>query len=235
MLRYYNLPFLLRGSEKSMGQYTKQDAIRIVNSCALKYKENLSGKNLLFLCQNKHGCAKLLEFSFDANNFLHLTGLKLKERKEVQPISARKFYDMCLNHKLSPSDFEFAKDGTTQLKLEILPSLISKNLSAKMIGDYNSMNPKLMTDKIAGNTTACMGFVGTEPSGRFVPNTVLKLDIRDCITNQLRVVAVYRKEQSEDEYAEVTYRAKKIEWDKIQYPEAYRYLASLNPVPEVIG
>ena len=218
-----------------MGRYTKEDAIRIVTTCAQKYKENLSGKNLLFLCQDKHGCTKFLEFSFDASNFLHLTGLKLKVSKKKQPISAKKFYDMCLNHQLSPSDFDFAEDGTTQLKLEILPRLISKNLSANMIGDYNSRNPKLMTDKLAGNTTACMGFIGTEPSGRFVPNTVLKLDMRDCITNLLRVVAVYRKKQSDTEYAEATYFAKKIEWDKIQYPEEYRYLESMNPAPEAVG
>ena len=72
------------------------------------------------------------------------------------------------------NDFEFAKDGTTQLKLEVMPRLISKNLSATMICDYNSRNPKLVTDKLAGSTAACMEFVTTGPADRYVPNTVLK-------------------------------------------------------------
>ena len=216
-----------------MGKYTKAEAIKVVTECARLYKEKLVGKNLLFLCMNKHGGVNCLEFSFDASNFLHLTGFKLNKRNGSQPISAKQFYDMCLNHKLSPSDFEFAKDGTTPLKLEILPQLISKNLSAKMIGDYNSGKPKLVTDKLAGNTTACMGFIGTAPTGRFVPNTVLKMDMRNSIKNQLRVVAVYRKEQSDAEYQEVTYRAKKIEWDHIQYPAEYQYLAAMDPASKV--
>ncbi len=84
-----------------------------------------------------------------ATNFLHLTGLKVKKHKynadgientndSDDTISAKEFYEKCLAHRLSASDFEFARDGTTPLKLDVLPRLISKNLSATMIGDYNS-------------------------------------------------------------------------------------------------
>lgn len=103
------------------------------------------------------------------------------------------------------NDFEFAKDGTTLLKLEVLPRLISKNLSATMIGDYNSRNPKPVTGKLAGSTAACIGFVTTGPADRYVTNTVLKIDIRDYINNQVRVLAVYRKSMDADLYEEATY------------------------------
>ena len=145
-----------------MGQYTKEQAIKIVVTCAEAYKENLASKNLLFICQDKHKRTSAIEFSFDASNFLHLTGLKIKKKKRGSEesddaISAKEFYEKCIAHRLSVSDFEFAKDGTTPLKLDVLPKLISKNLSATMIGDYNSRNPKLVTDKLAGSTAACMG------------------------------------------------------------------------------
>lgn len=217
-----------------MGQYTKAQATSIVVACAEQYRENLANKNLLFICQDKHKRITAIEFSFDASNFLHLTGLKVKKHKYKghdtdDAISAKDFYEKCLAHRLSVNDFEFAKDGTTQLKLEVLPRLISKNLSATMIGDYNSRNPKLVTDKLAGSTAACMGFVTTGPAERYVPNTVLKIDIRDYISNQVRVLAVYRKSMDADLYEEATYYAKKIDWETIEYPEPYNYLPKPEP------
>lgn len=170
-----------------------------------------------------------IEFSFDASNFLHLTGLKVKKARGDAAdadgaLSAKEFYERCLAHRLRTTDFEFAKDGTTPLKLDVLPTLISKNLSATMIGDYNSRNPKLVTDKLAGGTAACMGFVPTGTKPRYVPNTILKVDIRNYIRNQARVIAVYCKPASEAQYTEATYFVKKVDWDAIQYPEEYAYL-----------
>ncbi len=55
---------------------TKKDAMAIVFSCATKYKENLVGHSLLFLCQDKHKRIYFLEVTFDISNFLHLTGFK---------------------------------------------------------------------------------------------------------------------------------------------------------------
>lgn len=54
-----------------------------------------------------------------------------------------------------------------------------KNLSADTIGDYATLSPKLYTDKLAGSTKACMGFIKTSNSSRYVPNTILKEDTRD--------------------------------------------------------
>lgn len=224
-----------------MARYTKEQAIRVVVACAEEYQKNLVNKNLLFLCMDKHKRVHAIEFSFDASNFLHLTGLKVKqirykEKHEDDAISAIDFYEKCLAQRLRTSDFEFAKDGTTPLKLDVLPRLISKNLSATMIGDYNSRNPKLVTDKLAGGTAACMGFVPTGPSERYVPNTVLKIDIRAYIRNQMRVIAVYRKPMNVSQYEEITYAAKKIDWDVIEFPDQYTYLPKPahrdEPLPE---
>lgn len=144
-------------------------------------------------------------------------------------MSAKEFYEKCLAHRLRTSDFEFSNDGTTPLKLDILPALISKNLSATMVGDYNSRNPKLVTDKLAGGTAACMGFVPTGSKQRYVPNTTLKVDIRDYIRNQARVIAIFRKPMDSERYEEATYFAKKVDWDAVTYPAEYAYL--LKPAP----
>lgn len=208
-----------------MGAYTKQDAIRIVTNCAEQYNINLVNKNLLILCMDKHRNVTYIEVSFEASNFMHLTGLKLSKKSETEKMSPLDFYERCLSHNLSPNDFEFANDGTSFLKLDVLPKLITKNLSASMIGDYNSCTPKLYTDKLVGGVKACIGFLSLED--KYVPNTVLKVDIRDYVARTLQVIAIYRKDKSSDKYDEITYKQSKIDWEIVKYPDEIMYLMNL--------
>ena len=191
--------------------YTKEQAITIVSTCAKSYQENLVDRSLLFVCMDKHKRISCVEFTFDVSNFLHLTGLKLKNAIDANgkeyKLSATDFYHKCL---------------------DVLPLVINKNLSAGMIGDYNSMNPRLYTEKLVGGVKACVGFVLTAPSGRYVPNTVLKVDIRDYVTNTARVIAVFRKSKADELYAELTYKAKNVDWSSVQYPKEFAYLPSLQ-------
>lgn len=203
----------------------KKDALSIVFSCAAEYQKNLAGRNLLFVCMDKHRKTYCLEVTFDAGNFLHMTGL----RTEASGISARQFYHKCLDHRLSEQDFEFSKDGTTPLKMLVLPKLVQKNLSANMAGNYNSSQPRLYTEKIAGGVKACIGFVRDKGCGRYVPNTVLEGDIRDRVQQADRIILTYRKMRKDAAYSEIVYSAKKIDWTQIELPEEYRYL----PLPKV--
>lgn len=219
-----------------MRKYTKAEAIEIVVSCAETYSRELLNKSLLFVCQDKHNRVMCMEFFFYDRNFLHLTGLKMKkrtskEKNSGESQSSKDFFYNCLSHTVSPDDFEFSPDGTTPLKLGILPHLVSKNLSANIIGDFSSPRPKLYTEKLAGGTKGCMGFLVDGVSNQYVPNTVLNEDIRNIVSDWARVIIVYRKEISEERYSEITYAAKKIDWDKIAFPEAYTYL----PKPLLIG
>lgn len=203
-----------------MRKYTKEEAIAIAVRCAEQYREELEGKSLLFLCTDKHKKIIPLEVSFYGNNYMHLTGLKTNK------LFANDFYQKCLDHKLSPSDISFSEDGTTQLKLEVLPAVIAKHLKATMIGDYHSGRPRLYTEKIAGSIHACMGFVLDPKIQEYVPNTVVKEDVRDMVKAALRVVAVYRKESSALRYEERTYLAKKTDLSSLEFPEELLYLKS---------
>lgn len=199
---------------------TKKEAMAIVFSCAPLYKENLVGRSLLFVTTDKHKSVHCLEVTFDVSNFLHMTGFKVKRAE----ISARHFFNLCYDKRLTEADFEFAADGTTEMKMCVLPGLMKKNLSAKMLGDYNMSQPKLYTDKIAGSISACMGFVRDGGEGRFVPNTVLEGDIRSKVKSADRIVATYRKKHDEKQYSEIVFTAKKVEWEKLILPEEYSYL-----------
>lgn len=199
---------------------TKKEALSVVFSCATLYQDNLVGRTLLFVSMDKHKHVHCIEVSFDASNYLHLTGFKLRH----SAISANNFFDRCCDRRLAEDDFDFASDGTTEMKMRVLPSVVNKNLSAKMLGEYNGRGPRLYTDKLAGSISACIGFVATGSSGRYVPNTMLEGDIRTMTNGADRIIATYRKKSSEERYSEIVYLAKKVDWSKITLPDEYSYL-----------
>lgn len=201
----------------------KSEAQKILFECAGLYRDNLNDCNLLFLCTDKHKNVSTLEVQFMTTGFMHLTGVKFQKGRA----GAGAFYDKCINRRLGTDEFEMSSDGTTEMKLRILPLLFRKNLSANMVGDFSARAPVLVTEKLAGGVKGCMGFVLDEETGYFAPNTVLNLDIRAYMTNQLRIVATFRKKKREDRYVEIVYLAKKIDLRELRFPEKYTYLLRL--------
>ena len=199
----------------------KEEALKILFKSAQLYKENLVNNNLLFRCMDKHKRTSSLTIQFATTGFLHLTGVKFNDRKSM---SSGEFFDKCLKRRLSLDEFELAKDGTTEKKLQILPLLFSKNLSATIVGDFSARTPVLVTDKLVGDVKGCIGFVYEQTTGFYAPNTVLNLDIRTYISNQLRIIATYRKKKTDSGYEEIVYAAKKIDWEKIKYPQGFEDL-----------
>lgn len=113
MLRHCNLPLNIftdfRGH--NMAKYTKQQAISIITDCAVKYKENLDGYQLLFILKDKHKHISSLEVSFNPYNFLHLTGIKLADKTTViKHLQGTIYIDFqCRCQPLRLSLFLFAK------------------------------------------------------------------------------------------------------------------------------
>ena len=77
-------------------KYTKKEAVSIVITADRLYKDNLSGKRLLFIVTDKHKNVSSLEVGFDASNFHHLTGLKLTNKTW----SHLDFYNFCIDGRL---------------------------------------------------------------------------------------------------------------------------------------
>ena len=194
---------------------TKDDVVRIIINCAKMYDKNLNEHNLLFIVTDKTGNLSTYEMIFLPNNFMHMCGVKFREGKKLDAFT---FYNRCLNHRLSPDDFELAEDGTTEMKLRVLPSLLTTNLSANMLGDYIGNKPMLFTDKLAGGSRGCIGFVN-RIKNFYVPNTVLNVDIRDVIKDKKRIIITYRKHKNERKYQEIVYKAKNIDWNNFKYPD----------------
>lgn len=154
--------------------------------------------------KSKENRIEIIEAMFKKENFFHLTGLKIKN----QNISSSLFYQMCLNHKLSLKDFEF-KDKTTNLKLEILPQIIKIEKLANQIGAFANSGKLLKTDILVGTTrNSCLGLKFIEKNQIYVPNTVLKEDIRKITTKRNRIIAILKKDLRQNKYEKIPYIAK---------------------------
>ena len=182
----------------------KNEAAQIITSCAKLYNENLENKNFLFVFNDKNNI-QYLETVFLPRNYKHLTGVESSPKK----IQSSNFYNLCLSGRLSPDDFELHKNGTTEMKLSVLPQVMNIHKNAKMIGDFNSIKFELVTEKIIGTITACVGFVCD--NNFYVPNTVLREDTRTVVENSAkRIIAIFQKEIQEQQYSINTYLAKGI-------------------------
>lgn len=178
------------------------EAIRIITESAHQYHTHLENKNILFINQNKSNY-DYIETCFLPRNFMHLTGVIVDKSK----ISSNYFYKKCLSNALSPKDFDIAQNGTTEMKLTILPQLMKIKINAKMLADYDNTKSVLITQKMIGTVTACMGFVLDKDY--YIPNTALKEDIRDItIKPQKRIVLIMEKHILENQYSTVSYQAK---------------------------
>ena len=184
---------------------TKEEAIGIINKCALEYKRNLSNKSILFITTTGRTSA-CFEALFMPQNFKHLTGVRSK-------LSGSDFFDLAVRNRISPKDISLANDGTTDLKMDILPQLMKIHLTARMVGDYDQSKSLLITDKIAGTVTAAMGF--TLAKGVYLPNTALKKDVREITIQATRrkIAAIFIKPRGCGLYKHLSYIAKGITID----------------------
>lgn len=191
----------------------------------LEGNRNLENKNLLFLYSENHHAATL-ETCFLPRHFMHLTGVDAPSyiHKSVA------FYEACLGNRLSPDSFEIKLDGTTEMKLQVLPQLMKIQHTARMLGNYNSSKTYLHTEKLVGGQAACLGFV--KEVDFYSPNTAIREDLRHLVyPAAFRVYATFAKYSEESVYTHLCYLAKKLTLaDKILKEAAERHNIDLSTI-----
>jgi len=206
-----------------MAATSKEKAVGIIHNSAVLYDNNLSGKNILFVAIDNNNSPICYEMLFLPQNFLHLTGMRTSLNSEA-------FYRAALNKGLSPSSIEYDPGGTSELKIEILPRIMTIHTTARMIGVYDNSRPLLIADKFAGTVTMAMGFVSI--NGQYIPNTSLKIDVRDITekATRQRIVAILSKQRSDSLYNQLTYIAKGMAIDDDVFATTLRdKVDKLNP------
>lgn len=186
---------------------SKEETLKKVINLAMLYEQILRNKKLLFITKSKKTEIETIEVMFKKENFFHLTGLSLKNKN----ISSSLFYQSCLNHKLSVEEFKI-KNTITNLKLEVFPQIIRIELLANQIGEFSNSGNLLKTDVLVGTTrNAVLGLKFIQKNNIYVPNTVLKEDIRKITAKRNKIIAILKKDLKQKEYANFTYIAKNIE------------------------
>lgn len=177
-----------------------KEIIDIVVEMAQKYQKNLENKNILFVYLNRiNKKIEYTETKFLSRNFLHLTGLFFLKKQ------SNYFYKLCINHKLKSNDIQIKNKRTLLMKLEVLNNLIALDKKTKILGIFNHSKEKLHTELIIGNINWCLGLV--EENGYYVPNSLLKEDIRNMVIVPHRIVCIMAKNIKDNKYKDIRYLA----------------------------
>ena len=193
----------------------KRDALKILFESAEFYYKNLLNNNFLIV-YNEGQSLNFIETIFLKRNFYHLTGVNYKYSTKTNNASID-FFNFCLSKKLPFSDFEFNGRGTTVLKLDIIKDTLNIMKTCKMIGDFDKNRPFLCTNKIAGNISACIGFIKSDIDQYYIPNTILKEDVRNVVSTTKQVVCIFKKAIVNSIYNERVYLAKKIDINNLRF------------------
>lgn len=191
----------------------KKQAVSIISRCAKTYKKQLDGYQVLFIYRDANNHSEYTEVQFRSYNFLHFTGVALRPG-----LNATDFYRFALNSKLSENDFSFKDNHTTELKLQILHTIMNIDTRARMIGNYVGTHLELYTEKVTGTTTACLGLIRKDSC--YIPNSVLSEDIRNIVPKPPgKIYAVFKKRIGNSLYTQLTYKSKNLNITKKCIPK----------------
>lgn len=181
-------------------KYDKKKAIDIIVRAAENYKKSLQDKVFFIIYQEKD-TIKTVQVGFRDNHFLHLTGVQTS-------LSAKRFYEKCIGHKLSFKDFELEKNGKSQQKLMVLPFLHELLYHNCMIGEFIDSGICIRADYFIGNTKAVLSVGFRFGKNIDFPVTLYKEDVRKLSEPTNKVLAIFEREYKQHCYTECTYLSK---------------------------
>lgn len=201
-------------------KYDKKKAIDIIVKAAVNYKKSLQDKAFLLIYQER-GQMKTVQVEFRQNHFLHLTGVQTS-------LSAKRFYEKCVSHKLSFADIELDKNGKAQQKLMVLPFLHELLYHGCMIGDFIDSGICIKADYFVGNTKAILSLGFRFGKNAEFPVTLYKEDVRKLSQPTNKVLAIFVKDHKKHSYTECTYLSKGQKFDKLLATEEIRTLIQMD-------
>jgi len=204
-----------------MRKYSEKEALQVVLNCAKLYKEYLLNRKFLFIYRDKSGKYGHIEVLFRSKHFMHLTGIDRADDN-----TATHFFSKCIDNTLSIKDI--VKTNMMDLKLAVLPSLMKIHKNARMVGSFKGEPlQQLLTEKLAGHSKGCMGFVLDQDEGLLVPNTVLYGNTREMILENNQIIAVYLKEIGSIKYDTLCYVAQNSDIAK-KDPLSFEWTSEIN-------
>ena len=184
--------------------YTKEQAVKIITQCANEYETELRNKRFVLAYEDNNKLQYKI-VGFKAGNFLHLTGVDAKT-------SATRFYEKCLDRKLSKNDFEFDKHNQCHLKLTVLPMLSKMFYNHSLRGDFARSGLWIEVDYFIGTTNRLLSLGFREGNGADYPVSLYQQDVKQLVITPQKVLGVWRLS---DEETLNTYIAKDYNADEL--------------------
>ncbi len=188
--------------------FTRKKFMDVIVKSQKEFEKNLKNKKLMFIYEKYDKEIGEEEIFFPTTCFYHLTGINAYDSND-KLLNSYKFYKLLQDGGIDESKLE-TKNEKTYYKLEVLPQLMKIDRAANMIGNFTGHSLFLQTNKLIGNVNACMGFIKNEQN-IYVPNTALKIDIRDISNDRKKIIAVLKKEINDKLYKNVTYLKQKYQ------------------------
>lgn len=193
-------------------KYDKQKALKIIVDAAQNYEKYLNNQHFLVIYQ-KGNEKNFVQIGFRNMHFLHLTGVKAK-------LSAQRFYEACLNKKLSVRDFEMDKTGKVQQKLMVLPFLHELLYHNCMIGEFINSGVMIRSDYFVGDTKAVLSVGFRYGKTVDMPVTLYNENVKKLIKPVCKVLAIFKKSYFLEYYSVPTYISKGLDVSSLtrEYP-----------------
>lgn len=184
----------------------------ILLKCAEIYRNELLNTNLLFIYINRITKKyEYIETTYLDRNFKHLTGIQyLNKNKNIADNSldsATHFFNLAVCKRLDIKKCYYKFDGTTKLKLQILPMVMNVKKNARMIGDYNEGRMHIMADKMCGTNSMTLAFINDRVYG-YCPSSSLCEDIRKMVTQYHSISAIFQKNMDVEKYDRLCFKNK---------------------------
>lgn len=179
----------------------KNRAIGIITESAQVYDELLKNTSYLIIAHSGvFNSYRQYEIHFNSSNFMHLTGVDTE-------LSAGLFYSKCIGNKLSKSDFKLKDNGTTMLKLSLLPEMFNLDIY-RTIGEFDSSGGyvKIKADVASGHNTGVLALKKINDTN-YVPCSLLADHVDNTViaTSKQKILYIYSKKKKEKKYTDIVY------------------------------
>lgn len=214
---------------RTMSDKQKEYISKII-SCAKLFKENFLDKNYLLIYKDENNAYKAIETITYKSNYLHLTGVKTQ-------LSGNEFFDKAISSRLSSTEINLIENSDIGEKMSVLNYAVSFPNTTKLTGYFSPCFTKnLYTEILVGNSDFALGFVKDDITKEkfFVPNTLLKGDVKKYIKNAFPIDAVFVKNVKEDKYSNLIHQsAKTIKKGLLSLPLSKKIKKLIIPYIEV--
>lgn len=141
----------------------------------------------------------------------------IDEDGNIREHISKLFFEKCIKNTLYKEKFQMKKDGTTNLKLQALPTIMEIHKVTKIAGDFDYSRPFLVADKVVGNINFCLGLKCINEF--FVPVSAIMENIKSITTNQSQVLAILSKETADLIYSNIRHVTKGFNLNNLVIPK----------------